>query len=337
MGYNGFRLLNCSFIQNIRALEAKLKSCYSRRMKIVSLIYLVLFSLPAQAWIVGSKSSTDHENSVCRIMYRDMKGKLLFTCSGTLVAPTKIITARHCIEDHPDSVSVECGYLSSNENPKIESTLGGAQVMTDGVQFKEKRTDVVPKKDKTSSEIDIGVIELKTAITTVPSAQFSLSGLNDFFENVGSRPDSSTPPIMRAGVECRMFGFGMSGEGTSGRLHSAPLADTLLVNQTEIKAAEYVFMAQLPKKALRSINSCTETFNENLLPKDFIPLAKKLSENSVFEGILAPGDSGGPLMCRKVGASTWTIIAVASTVEIAKHEGSAIGSVSTWQVLSKIE
>ena len=253
------------------------------------------------------------------------------------MGPTKIITARHCIEEHPDSVSVECGYTGSNESPKIETTSGGAQVMTDGVQFQERRTDVVPKKDKKSNEIDIGVIELKTAITNVPPAHFSSSGLQDFFENVGAKPDSSTPPKMRAGVECRMFGFGISGEGTSGRLLSAPLSDALLVDQTVIKAAEYAFMDQLPKKVQRGINACTDTFNEELLPKDFIPLAKKLSENSIFQGVITPGDSGGPLMCRKVGTSAWTIIGVASTVDISKHENSAIGSVSTWHVLTKIE
>jgi hypothetical protein len=96
-------------------------------------------------------------------------------------------------------------------------------------------------------------------------------------------------------------------------------------------------MDLIPPKKEHAINACLENYNESLLPRDLIPLVKKINEEQMFESVLTPGDSGGPLLCRKKGTAGWTIVAVASKVSISNFKKKYIGAVSTWQVLSQTD
>lgn len=308
-------------------------------MQIFCYLFISLFVVNAQALIIGNKSTAGEEKSLCRIIYRNQKGELLSTCSGTLVSSTKILTAKHCLEKAP-TVSVECGYIGEEGASKTEMTTGGSKVMTKGLKFIETHTDIVINKDhKGANQVknDLGVIELKSPINpdSIKPSLFKPNSVYDYFTNVGAPFDGPTPPEIRNDSECKMEGFGINNEGLSGTLHSAPVASFLNIDQSQILAGEEYITKNLSPKKRRMINTCVGNYNESLLPEDIIPLAKRLHEEMMFDSVLAPGDSGGPLLCRKKGTLPWTIVAVATAVSLSKLSQSSVGAVSTWQVLNQ--
>jgi hypothetical protein len=306
-------------------------------MQVFAWLILSLLYIDAQALIIGSKSTAGEESSLCRIIYRNQRGKLLSTCSGTLVTPTKILTAKHCIERAP-SVSVECGFSGTEGEIKVERTKRGAQVITQGIKFKEIRSDIkMSEVEKVNN--DLAVIELQTAIdsASIKPAHFKSSSIQEFFINIGASFDGPTPPELRSDSECKMEGFGINNEGLSGKLISAPVNSIINIHQSEIIAGEEFVMDSIPPKKEHAINACLENYNESLLPRDLIPLVKKINEEKMFESVLTSGDSGGPLLCRKKGTAGWTIVAVASKVSISNFKKKHIGAVSTWQVLSQAD
>lgn len=65
------------------------------------------------AIIAGSKSSADHD-AVVLVAFEDAKGQWEFTCTGTMIAPNLLVTARHC--------------LSAIDDPNVACDASGKQV-----------------------------------------------------------------------------------------------------------------------------------------------------------------------------------------------------------------
>jgi hypothetical protein len=73
-------------------------------MRILALVFVVvmLFAsvLPVGAITNGELDGDDHPNVVLIVM--DVGGEPMWRCSGTLIAPTVVLTAGHCTSNYPD-------------------------------------------------------------------------------------------------------------------------------------------------------------------------------------------------------------------------------------------
>jgi secreted trypsin-like serine protease len=72
------------------------------RIIVIAIVFILLFSLtiPAAAVTDGEVDGNRHPNVVLLIM--DIGGEPAYRCSGTMIAPTVLLTAGHCTSDYPD-------------------------------------------------------------------------------------------------------------------------------------------------------------------------------------------------------------------------------------------
>jgi secreted trypsin-like serine protease len=301
-------------------------------MKILSLFALLFVTLPLHAWIIGNSTKPSGEESVCRILYRNQEGKLTSICSGTLINSKHVITAAHCINTI-DKPSVECGYQGVDANQKIELSGGGSRVVTTGSKFKEVRTDVVPRRedsaDPDDSNYDVGIIELKTEITSIKPASFNTSGRSEF---INEDTDASK---IKPDSECKIEGYGIANDGNSGKLNSGPMLPEISLFEGAIVAEGISMMTEVSSDQIVKLDSCFQTYQDEMIPGNFIPLAKLLAANKVFESGLTHGDSGGPLFCRKKGALNWTIVGIASRSGFGKSGPKTASTNSEWHLFSQ--
>jgi hypothetical protein len=301
-------------------------------MKFILVLLSLSSSFSLHAWIIGNDTTPSGEESVCRILYRNQAGVLTSICSGTLINSKHVITAAHCINT-TDKPSVECGYQGADPNPKIELTGGGSRVVTSGSKFKEVRTDIVPRREESAdpedSNYDIGIIELKTEVTSIQPASFNASGRSEFIDENGDvskiKPDS----------ECKIEGYGISNDGNSGKLNSGPMLTDISLFEGAIVAEGTSMMTEVTSDQMAKLDSCFQTYQDELIPSNFIPLAQLLAANKVFESGLTHGDSGGPLFCRKKGASNWTIVGIASRSGFGKSGPKKASTNSEWHLFSQ--
>ncbi len=91
------------------ALVVGSTSCSSSREDVPE----VALGFVRPAIIAGSKSSTDHD-AVVLVAFEDARGQWEFTCTGTMIAPNLLVTARHC--------------LSAIDDPNVACDAAGKQV-----------------------------------------------------------------------------------------------------------------------------------------------------------------------------------------------------------------
>lgn len=233
---------------------------------------IVLMSASAFA-IVGSSTTRimGGPAAVCRMLKRNPDQTLKGICTGTLVAPRKILAAAHCIPQAADQVlTVECGFQGYTQSElSIEKTESGNQVYTKGVHFKESAIARPFFKD----------LSRDTAI-------FILD------KDMTSSPIRILPEIaFEETAHCQMAGYGRTNDTTAGILYRG------------VQGKRGYFPGGLASVSSLKAKGVTPADVEDGAK------AKKISEKSfITEGMVEvmgrPGDSGGPLLCQLENGET---------------------------------
>jgi hypothetical protein len=315
---------------------------------------LILFSLvsfPLFAAPVGEDVKAGGQDATCRILYRNLEGKLSSICSGILVSSTKVLTAGHCLRTEPElKASVECGYVGTVGEEKIEKTGGGSQVVT-STKFKEVRTDVVAKSkpDMIPDDVskDVAVIVLKKPITTIKPIPYAKNGLGDFFTSTdlvtmlsgisNNTFDPKKPRLtLREGAECKTEGFGINNQGFSGKLFSGPVTQGFENRNNTLSMSEVSYL-DIEGDDLNNFKKCLSDYGQEILPKNFIPIAKIVHQFAILKSTITAGDSGGPIYCRVNNNSPWQVVGISSKNGFGLNEESlvpAFGSINYWHTVS---
>ena len=163
--------------------------------------------------IVGEravKSSPADYPSVCRITITQPldEGDQINNCSGTLISPTRVVTAAHCFgsdfSNNQSQVDVTCGGVSQSRVIRVD--LPAKSVWNHGSQGNLPQTGQ-----------DVAVITLNK-----PSKQAVMppaKSFNDFF---------SDQLILKNNFNCYLAGYGTDARGRVGNFYTASLQGMLV-------------------------------------------------------------------------------------------------------------
>jgi secreted trypsin-like serine protease len=257
---------------------------------------------PSQAGMMGASVSPDGPGSVCKI---ELGNEV--SCSAVLIDPTHVLTAGHCVENLKDSVaypSVSCGFTTTPDGKKKPLESSGVKSALVHPGFSQAQNS--------ATKNDIGIIVLKKPISDVPPmAVASPDELNTFFFQ----------GMIRAGVECEAAGFGINsmtpdGKTVSGSLRHMSVSPTAMneniiqmVNNFETGDPGFLQRYDDVIDRCKHNAQATAAFMGPIIQTFF-------DTEKVLAGQFSEGDSGGPLYCRKSATDPWSVVGVASMVQI---------------------
>lgn len=238
--------------------------------------------------IIGGIDAVNPEfNSVGYLAYRGNDGTGS-SCTGTLIAPSVVLTAKHCVMADPNTAGsptrLQTGkvYFLVGQDPR--SALGGVEV---------ESVEVAPlfAGGFTNHGSDVAVYRLKTPITTVPSLAVA-----------------STPlPQSDVNTSFIAIGYGQQGDGNSGtRKIGAVRLGAVTGSPSPGAFGSFEAYVSETQAMMGSGGSLSAEAIAQLRARYDAPLADD------YEAFLAPpralgevqpchGDSGGPLLRRENG------------------------------------
>jgi hypothetical protein len=87
-------------------------------------VAVVLFALAAPAFAITGNWVEDFEHPfVGLVVFYDAKGEFLWRCSGSLISPTKLVTAGHCTDTAEGAVSARV-YFQQNAGANFNPATG---------------------------------------------------------------------------------------------------------------------------------------------------------------------------------------------------------------------
>ena len=308
------------------------------RWKTGVLILLGVISVSVDARVVGQGVATGGERTTCKLINRTADGKLQNTCSATLTAQNQVTTAAHCVDRVARlglTTSIECGFTHADETGTIEKTARGSSARTGGLYFDEKRMakeiQIAKSWSKDAPNItdvnsDFAQISFEPAITDIPP--IALLSREEMAKEFFVPEAEYVSTGLRPGVECKIEGYGYNNEMVGGVLRSAPLQAPLryLGSEKKIYATQKFKPHELTPEVRSRAEACVDAHRAR-------PGAAEMGNfltvmQHLMTPIIAPGDSGGPIYCRKDGQSPWRYVGIASSGQI--NGGAEISHEAAW-------
>lgn len=314
-------------------------------------------SLVAYAYVpnllmtLGTGAQVGGPESACRILIFNKRKKLEWICSGVLVREDQVLTAGHCLTDFnfkKDEMRIECGFIKNSPPYAMSRTKHGVQVYTSGPVFKEileakeillTKEQMTAKNPRSAPPLpnDQAIIRLTKASGLSPMVVASKDERDSFFSK----------ETMDTGIECNAAGFGVVGDGTAGVLRSVrvPSIEPLVgPHDPRLMAMFYADASvgfQAAKVAKIKSSKVNEKCDELGVPKclsaaqldQIIQLKVIFHRLSLFQDMAAPGDSGGPLYCRKSSQSPWKLVGLnsqTSTLTFANGDETEVFYTDMW-------
>jgi len=124
--------------------------------------------------IISGTTSTADQDAVVLIVLHDPSGQIKGTCSGTLVAPNLVLTARHCVSDTDEGalctkagVALQEGGARSDFNPSdlsIYTGVDAVQVADQPNKAAARGKQFIHENVSTICNADLSFIVLDTAV-----------------------------------------------------------------------------------------------------------------------------------------------------------------------------
>jgi secreted trypsin-like serine protease len=230
---------------------------------------LVLLAVPASAGAVSG-------GTVLPIEQAPYVAWLGGHCTGTLISPTRILTAGHCLDNHSASeqlllVGVDGNALSEKQRNAMAIPIAGYSVHP---KFKESFPFAHDDPFDAIAVNDVGLILLKKPITTIKPVRVAGAG------------DAA---LEAPGVQANLIGYGKTAPDTS-----TTIAPTLPLQQGTMPLISAGDCAQAYPRAIQPSMGCQEDLAHHT------PLIQA-----------CPGDSGGPIVVPtaagpvQIGVTSW--------------------------------
>jgi hypothetical protein len=118
--------------------------------------------------IVGGTKSTAAQDGAVLIIKPDPDGQGFESCTGSLIAPNLVLTARHCVADPDESTNAECvGYGPTTDPGNMELYVGRdlSPLDTENLQPDAVGINITVPKTMNMCGFDVALIQLDSDLT----------------------------------------------------------------------------------------------------------------------------------------------------------------------------
>ncbi|MCL2725465.1 MAG: S1 family peptidase [Polyangiaceae bacterium] len=129
--------------------------------------------------VISGTPSDESQNSVVLLVHLDLTGGVITECTGTLLAPKLVLTARHCVAATDDAVACDidgnpstgAGSVQGNYAPDslyIFTGQNAPKLNNDSFQIAPRGVQILDDGATNLCNNDIALVVLDTAITDMP-------------------------------------------------------------------------------------------------------------------------------------------------------------------------
>ncbi|RYZ69955.1 MAG: trypsin-like serine protease [Proteobacteria bacterium] len=279
----------------------------TRNILITLSLALLISSSDSFALIIGPQVREGGQDASCFLSTKNNRGEASYGCTGTLIAPNVVRTARHCVlhdeleyENRPaDQIQIQCGYLSAvapDSDQDFQMVSQFKETFVSSNYFYEPVSENEFKDLETYSKRDYALIILpeNSKLTPIkPVLPLELDAL-----------------LARSDLECRVEGYGLSKNGYWGMLKHSPVQLPRSVNGRLVQ--HNVLQSSSQSTPVKSIVDLFERLigqsRESYLP--YITTREQTPTQ------ILTGDSGGGLFCKSKHEAQWKLVGSASLASV---------------------